>query len=573
MKRLPTSANPALALWLISLFTVLSYIRVAWIRDGIWDDNFWQLSIYATEGLHEFFDAGIWQARRPGFGLYAYALFGLHRYTDYFYPVWHALNALTQLGTPFLVYFLIRGLFPQRALLALYAALAMAVFPLDYTLPYASGGNYRLGLLFAVASLYLSYRSVEGGRLRGLTAFTAVVVAAISYYLFMEAAVALEPARWLILGIMGHRHGQREQRLWGRLALWLSPYILICLPLLAIKLVLKPYGVYEGIYNFDPLFFLRFWDIAKAMGHFLFVDWALLLFREFQSIMIIACVLGFAGGLTAWALYRNTAHPSWLRDRESQLPGAEAKNALVLLMAFAMFVPPLLMFHAFSRPVSWGINSTHAILSQPGYALLIGWLLERSHVYAARHPRNLALCALLIGLWFGSGVFINNVNLDAYQRSTHEQNRFWSTFLKRFPSLPEQADFLFDVKDKALYTDLENSYDFELLLNMLYAHSSDPHDFRKYRVYTIDELDRSRLAGKVALTDEAIRRVTHFGPETLPTASFIVIHYRDGKLRVNEETFQIAPAVSYRAWADKPAPAFSQSPIGYPLRGKLEFSY
>lgn len=556
MKPLLAPVSRTHALWLISLFTALSFSRVVWARDGVWDDNFWLLSTYTAEGLREFFDAGIWQARRPGFGLYVYGLFGLHRHTDYFYLVWHALNVLTQVGTPFFVYFLTRGLFPQRPLLALYAAIALAVFPLDYTLPYASGGNYRLGLLFAVASLYLSYRSVEDGRLRGLAASVAVVIAAVSYYLFMEAAVALEPARWLILGIMGHRHGLRGQRLWRRLAIWSSPYILIFLPLLIVKLTLKPYGIYEGIYNFDPLFFLRLWDIAKAAGHFLFVDWALLLLREFESITAIAGALGLAGGLAAWVLYRNIAHPSWLQNHETQTGSANTENGLILLVAFAMFIPPLLMFHAFSRPVSWGINSTHAILSQPGYALFIGWLLERSHVFAARHRRNLSLCAFVVGLWAGAGVFFNNVNLDAYRHSTREQNKFWSTFLDRFPSLPERADFFFDVKERALYSDLENYYDFELLLNMLYARSDVPGEFRKYRVYTIDELERARHAGKLALIDTVIERVTHFGPETLPATDLIVIRYRDGELLVNDEVLKAVPGISYRAWARKAAPVF-----------------
>jgi hypothetical protein len=554
MKPQLVPTNHTHALWLISLFTALSFIRVVWVRDGVWDDNCWQLSAYATNGLREFFHAGIWQAQRPGFGLFVYGLFGLHRHTDYFYVVWHALNVLTQVGTPFFVYFLVRGLFPQRPLLALYAAIALAVFPLDYTLPYASAGNYRLGLLFAVASLYLSFRSVEDGRLRGLTASAAVIIAAISYYLFMEAAVTLEPARWLILGIMGRRHGLREQQLWRRLALWSSPYILIFLPLLIVKLTFKPYGIYEGIYNLDPLFFLRLWDIAKAAGHFLFVSWALLLLREFESITVVAGAMGLVGGLAAWMLYRNIAHSSWLQNHEAQIKSSKTEKMLILLVAFAMFIPPLLMFHAFSRPVSWGINSTHAILLQPGYALFIGWLLERSHVYATRHRRNLSLCAFLIGLWVGAGVFFNNVNLDAYRHSTREQNKFWSAFLNRFPSLPERADFFFDVKERSLYTDLENRYDFELFLNMLYARSDIPAEFRKYRVYTIDEFERARHAGKLATTDAVIHRVTHFGPETLSVTDLIAIRYRDGELLVNDEVLKAVPDISYRAWARKAPP-------------------
>ena len=117
-------ANAATAFLLITLFVALSYARLWTIRDGIWDDNCWLLSAYATENLGQFLETGFAELRRVGYGIFLYFFFGLHRDSDYFYAVLHSLNLLTQIGTPWLIYLLVRSLFPAYSLYAVLSALA-----------------------------------------------------------------------------------------------------------------------------------------------------------------------------------------------------------------------------------------------------------------------------------------------------------------------------------------------------------------------------------------------------------------------------------------------------------------
>ena len=552
-----------IALLLITLFAALSYGRVWSIQDAIWDDNCWLLSSYATENWRQFFDTGIFELRRYGFGMHVYLLFGLHRDTEYFYVIWHGINTVTQIATPFMLYLIVREAFPDRRLLALYAAIALVLFPLDYTVAYASGSNYRISLLISVISIYFTQRSIGEQGLKLPAFWLSLITAGISYYVFMEAAVALEPARWALIGVRHYHRGLRDRLLWKQTLSHALPYFLICAPQLIYKLLFKSYGIYASLYELDLFFFLRARDIAKAIGHLLFSQWYVLA-RGADSISLTVWTLGITGAVfTALLFYR-------LSQRKiDSLPKIKTDFSIGLVVFF-LIVPPIAMFQAFNRPVSWGINSSHAMLAQPGYALLLAWIVERTHHCALTQPWRLPIWTALMSLWFGLGVLFNNVNLDMYLKSWEEQSRFWTAFMQRFPTLPDKATFFFDAQDGALYTDLHNYYDYEFQLNLLYARSSKPHEFRRYVAYTTADLQF--LPKRGALTsDMSIKRTTHFGPETLYPVDFIVVQYRQNRLLVNREILAEQPRVEYRSWADKDPPALPTTKPDFPLRKKMNF--
>lgn len=563
-----TPVTPAIPFLLICITAILSYGRIWFVQDVIWDDNSWLLSIYASGDLWQFLNTGFVEARRVLLGAFLYGLFGLHRDTTYFYPVWHALNLLTLSVPPLLLYLMLRELFPARQRLALLVALAFVVFPLDFTLPYASGINYRLGLLFSLVSLYLTVVSVTPERTRRAWFAAALATAAISYYVFMEAAVALEPARLYLIARRRHDPAV-SRRDWAHRTLGTGAWFaLACAPLVFYKLAFKTYGLYAGIYGFDPAFLLRFWDIAKAAGHFVFSDWFILA-HHLGTAAGATYLAGTLGVLAAFTLLRRLAVADL--PREPRKPFWDREMAHFLALALLLALPPALLFHAFNRPISWGMNSTHAVLSQAGYAMLLGIVL---HVGMNRNGQQRSRWIVAaMALWIGAGVFFNNLNTDQYRESWVQQSRFWRAFMERFPALPERATFFFDVQDGALYSDLVNYYDFEFQLNLLYATSAEPAAFRRYKAYTAVELVETRgKSSEELLRADTIERLTHLGPDQLQPAEFIAVRYRNGKLLVNGEITRTDPGVSYRTWADKPVPTSPPSPASYPLRGKLGFA-
>lgn len=564
------SATRYAPLIIVTFLAFLAYGRVWLIRDVIWDDNGWLLSAYASDGLWQFLNTGFVEGRRVPLGVFLHGLFGLYRDTAYFYFVWHALNLLTVTIPPLLLYLMLRELFPARQRLVLLVALAYVAFPLDYTLPYASGINYRLGLLFGLASLYLTVVSATPERVRPGRLAAALAAAAISYYVFLEAAIALESARLYLIARRRHDPAASRQ-VWTRRTLTVAAWFtLLCAPLIIYKLAYKTYGIYAGIYGFDPGFLLRFWDIAKAAGHFAFSDWFLLA-RHLDAASGATFVAGALGAAAAFVLLRRLATANALREPKETRRGRETVHFLAL--ALLLTLPSALLFHAFNRPISWGMNSTHAALSQAGYAMLLGIVLHAG-VGQARQQRRSWPTAVL-ALWMGSGIFFSNLNTDQYRESWAQQSRFWHAFMDRFPTLPERAVFFFDVRDNALYPDPVNYYDFELQLNLLYATSREPQHFRRYAAYTMEELKLSASGMPVGIVPDmpAITRTTHLGHDIIDPAEFIVVRYRNGKLLVNDEIVHEVPGIPYKIWADKPVPTFPQSVVGYPLRGKLEFAY
>ncbi len=558
----------------IGLLAILSFWKLWLIRDVIWDDNCWLLSAYATEGLEAFLNTGFYELRRASLGVFTYLLFGLHRETDYFFPILHGLTFLTLIGSPLLLYLLIRTVAPDRRALALFTALAFVAFYLDHNLGYASMTNYRLGLMLQLASLVFTARAIlaETTRLRWLLA--AFFSSAIAYYVFLEAAFTLEAARVAVIALAFRHAGLRGSIQAKQTLFRWAPFMVLCLPLIASKLLYKPYGIYEGSYSFDLLRLLNISTNLAELRHVLFSDWL-----RFWKLWRLADTGSFISGLLAAALCLGLLRRLKLPEKEyrqgspnpDSSPAATDWRAFfrILLIGFAVLLPPAMLFQATGLGITFlgAQDNAHAILLLPGYALLLGNLLAAFFTLkSGKWHAKLAIACVL-----GVGVFYNNLALDLFKDSWRAQSRFWQAFMQRFPALPESADFMIDARLPTYYPDLRINFDFEYQLNLLYARSTDPARFRRYRVFTNEDFYRWYLIKQRGAVDmKPIERTTHLGKETLDPVKLIAVRYDGVRLLVNNEIVLDNPKIEYRLWADKNPPRLLDA-SAYPLRGRYHW--
>ncbi|HLD18832.1 MAG TPA: hypothetical protein VJB90_02380, partial [Candidatus Nanoarchaeia archaeon] len=244
-----------------------------------------------------------------------------------------------------------------------------------------------------------------------------------------------------------------------------------------------------------------------------------------------------------------------------------------ILLGAIFLIPPILLLEFANREIGLGFNSSHFNQVQIGYAIIAGAFLYFFFTAFSNSELKVKGARLFISALIGAGVFFNNLNLDLYLNASQRQSRFWESFVARFPSLPENATFLMDVRDYYYFdtADLDNSYDLELYLNLLYTKSDDPAQFRTYRVFTMEEFKLEMARDSCDNPQQGImRRITHFGEDVLNPCEFIVVHYRNNELLVNQEILAKYPDVSYRNWADKHVPQLFASSNHYPLRNKLK---
>lgn len=561
--------------WTIALVAILSFWKVWLIRDVMWDDNCWLLSRYATDSLDAFLKTGFYEMRREALGVYTYLLHGLHRDTDYFFPAVYGITALTQIGSPVLLYYLVRSLAPERPLLAALTGLAFVGLHLDHNLAYISAINYRLGLMFMLASLLLTARAVSASSGRAAWQLSAILCAALVYYVLFEGAIALEAARLIIIVIVLGRTGLRGNALVKKTLTWWMPFLALCLPLIAYKFLYKPYGTYQGSYPIDPWRLLNFGENLTELRLVLASDW--LRFWKFWRYADTASSLA---GLLAAALIFVVLRRAMPESGEYRpaAPATDTRPAIIdwpvffriLLVGVGILLPPILLFQATGLSITFlgAQDNTHAIMLLPGYALIMGNLLAAFLSTRTKLLTTKNLPALFIACILGLGVYYNNLAIDIFRDSWRTQSQFWRAFLQKFPALPESADFMIDARLPTYYPDLRINFDFEYTLNLLYARSTDPGQFRRYRVFTNEEFYRGYLVSKRNRVDlDPVRRGTHFGYEMLDPRKLIVVYYDPDGLRVNREILAYNPKIEYRLWADKDSPALPE-PSVYPYRGK-----
>ncbi len=559
----------------IVFLSLASFVRVWSIHGTMWDDNAWLMSIYATHGLEEFLKTSFIEMRRVPLGIFLYPLFWLHKNTDLYYVAWHSLNTVTQIGAPLLLYATCSQLFGNR-LLAFFIAASLAVLYLDQTLPYASAINYRLGLLLGIFSFYFTVRALQSGRpllLLGISLISAVI----AYTVFMEAVIALEPGRFAVILFMLNR--QTEKKRWdlfkAAFLRWL-PFLVVCIPFALYKLMYRSYGIYAGIYEPDFLFLLDIWRILDLLAFIFLFQWVIfsdhitnvsLWSVTFGIVSIIALMLLLVPREKSKNRISLVSAGS-IKPSSRQVNWRLARHALYIGIVLLVF--PLMFFQFFRRPVTWGISSSHGTIPQFGYAVVVGsFLFMLFNRAATKSVARLRIFCGGVALFFSLAIFFNNLNLDLYQESHQQQSKFWKRFVARFPSLPANATFLFDVKDGSLYNPMYYYY-YEFMVNLLYAESGIPDEFRSYRATTFYELywqnkikDGARLHG-LTFTRESL-----WGNDQIDPSQFIWVYYDKDQLLINDEILKRYPDSPYHLYLNKPVSDLPPQPKAYPFRYKV----
>ncbi len=558
---------------LITVFALLNSARVWLLRDVIWDDNCWLQIIYATSGLKEFLDLGFVELRREPLGIALYPLLSLHKTSSLFYAAWHSLNMLTEIASPIFVYVFVTNLTGHHRRIGLLAALAFTGLHLDHTLGYASAMNYRMGLLLSLLSLYLTERGVAGERVRISYLAGALFATWIGNFVFMEAMVAIEPARLLLIGYLLSRRVLSRRELAHKTFSIAMPFLLLGIMLIFYKLMFKPFGLYDGAYahhfqwqlvgrNLASLLYFERRELLQALHY-----WS----AGSVGAGLVAGLLGVWVGvrLSSTATSQDqTPRPlpatSWYRTFRTLLD----THRPPLMIGLALLVFPLVLLIYADRALGGNMNSSHAAPLQIGWSMIAGTVLWASYATLFEKPGfGKPLGIVLIASLLGLGTFANNKYLDLYLQSWNAQSNFWRIFQARIPRLPDGTVVFFDVDDGAEFSDLRIYYDFEFQMNLAYGTEVGTESFHRYRAYTMEE--SRRLAGRKAADDGSIDRETHFGKERLNAHDMLVVRYRPGEFLVNREILAAYPTIEYRDWLDKDVPAPLPAAI-YPLRQRLE---
>lgn len=569
--------------WILFLLAALAFGRVWLIQDVMWDDNYWILYRYESQNLEEYFQSGFYQMQRLPLGIFIYFFFGTYTQTDHFYFVWHALNSLTQIGSPIVLYFFLKNLFPDKQGLSFFAAAALIIFQVDQTLPFASAINYRISLLLSIASLYLTERAFRSDKIQAGKFVGSLVCALLAHSVFLEAAITLEPARALVIFYLIARRTNDgwHSVLRKTLLAWL-PYVALCIPIVVYKTFLKPYGHYGHMYDMNLLFFLNFEQNLRTLSYFLLFPWVLQLLN-IGTVKPVTWIMGaLSFGVLLVALYR-TAVVSAICKRPSKIPASSwlsvkrewRSNESVLLLGAVAFFPAAFFFQFVSRPVSIGFDTSHAATAQIGHAILVGWVLVTIYKLTLQRSKREPWLKYLYSAVLAAGVFFSNANLDLYFKSWEFQNQFWNAFISRFPNIPENKLFIFDIDQSALYSDLNNSYSLEFQMNMLYAASEKQFPFRRHFASPVGQWYRE--AAKTGVMDPVFHknrfsftfeRNTYVGKDIFDGKDFIFVHYWDNVLSVNKEILDRYPEIPYAVWLDRPFPEVPETTT-YPLRYKL----
>ena len=547
----------------LAFLAIASFVRMFDVRDVYWDDNCWLLARYARSGLTEFLDDGFSQMRRAPLGVFYYLYFGIHRLSDQPFLYWNTIALLIQMLSTWMVYALVRTLLPKLMLPALVAAVAYVALPLDHTMPYVSGTNYRLGFLLALCSCWLSLRAVLGGRPR-LYLLLAVILALFNTIVLTETALPLEVVRLVMIAWVlpvTQSWVTRLRALVGYALLFGFPH----LPYVWYRLTFKPYGMYQSVYQHNLGDVFNWHSYYELMQNVPFGLWRHLLSAPNLNPGIVM-PLALLAGVGAFLIIRN------LMASEGEQASAGHRKAAFFLLLLGLIVilcqQGLLVFAG--REFRWGPDSTHGIFIQLGTSLIVSsfsLLLcskygnSKLQVFITRllFPVILAAVALL-------GVHYNNKNLSLLINESQKQERFWMAFMERFPVLPPRATFIFDIYVDSFHdaSDLDTGYDIDAWLNLLYAKNGEEGGFYRYTAMAPEEMRMRRLDfSKLRLGVS-----TRFGLMDLEAGKTIPIAYRDGVIYAGDEIRGLLPPVPYVEWLAPVARAESQV-VEFQYRAKI----
>lgn len=559
----------------IILLSIVCYARIYLVELTFWDDNCWLYSFYNSTNIDDFLNAGFRDLRRTPIGIFIYYLVSLHKETNVFYPLFYTFTILIQIGTALFIYFLSRNVFRSVHLSFLVALIAL-LYPIDTTTPIFTVLPYRVGLLLSIISLYATAEAIRE-KIRWGAIAVSLLCAVLAQYIFVEGAVALEPARMLIIWHLLSEREKNVGRLRGTFFVIAGLFLLVAIPLVYYKLMYKPYGVYGGTYKSDPLFLLKWRMHRRAVVSLFFVNWAVFskyLLQLRDALSPWSVVLGLAGALGGYCgLVRlQPKMGDWASGQclTSALVEQLRQNRFVFILGLAFYIPPVLMYEFAGRVVFSGVDSRHGTLLVIGFALIWGGLFYA--LYAAMQSTRLRvkLAHALVAAFIGFGVFYHNVNHDLYLASQREQKKFWRSFTDRFPTLPDKSAFLFDVELPTYLYDqpFGTTFGIELYLNLLYAKSVEVNGFKNYIAAPISFITRFKNL-------QTVFAQRHPGTGHLfgNHESLYIVKYHNGKILVNNEIFASDQYIPYKCLLDKEFAEHELTIQNYPLRYKLAGFY
>ncbi len=138
--------------------------------------------------------------------------------------------------------------------MALFIAGVFVVFRPDTNVPVVGNVIYRIGVLLGIVSLALTAIAVRESTFRRAPYVWAILSAAVAEYIFLEAMVAYEPGRLLLIALVAHPEEDESPKRRALRALKLSaPFVVLALPLMAYKVLFPPVGVYQSTYVPTPI--------------------------------------------------------------------------------------------------------------------------------------------------------------------------------------------------------------------------------------------------------------------------------------------------------------------------------
>lgn len=398
----------------------------------------------------------------------------------------------------------------------------------------------------------------------------ALLLSGISYYFLAEGTIALEPARLFMIGLILHnkRYKTNEVIIYS-LQYW-SPFIMLCIPIVLYKLLYRPYGIYSGTYSCDMLFFLNWKRHRNYLAMLFGRNWSYLLRGETQYLSLWSVISGMVAFITTYCILKNKcADESDYKEIGHIFICPETRSGttsinMIILLGLLLLVPVVMLYEYADREFNVGLLSRHGCLMQFGNAVIIGGLIcvifNKIFTISKYKKQYITISmALLLGL----GTFFNNLNLDLYFAEWKQEKQFYEAFLKRFPTLPKKSDFMFDVKVGPPVKYLLVLYEFEFPINMLYAESNKPEQFRSHKVTDWYYLNTYKKIGPTKYED-----LSHWGKDIYDTRELIVIRWRPGEFLVNREIVKKYPHINYKHLADKDIPIIP-SVSTYPLRENM----
>jgi hypothetical protein len=518
----------------ITALSVLSFARLFSVNWLFYDDTAWLISTYSTGNLLEFLETGFLELRRPLFGVFLYLFNGIHKSTQYVYAIWDLMQLSTQILSALFLYFLIHNISRGKSLLSFLIAACFVITPIDSTLPYHANITYRLGVMLSIISFYFTSMAVDKGPVNWRLLVLALAVSATSHYVMLESTITYEPARFLLLVFVLSRSGKPDGKVIRKALLLCIPFLLLCFPLVLFKLTFNTYGMYADKYTMDLHNYLDLGNYALILLSLFFFQWVM-----FSYFIGSAGPWPFVLGISAFALcivmFKRLVSDE--RNRATHTicePGGE-REPIWRLLAFglALLVFPALMYLSVGKAAFLWEKSRHGIILSFGHAVMVGSVLYWICARIPRHPARTGTFRVFLSLLISAGVMFHNVNIDFYGNLMDYEKGFWRAFIDRFPTLPEDASFIIVTASPAPYYERMTMfyfYQFEFPLNLLYATSTRPEEFRRKFVFR-DRTVQAMLSTGARKMD--VR--TYYGTDVYDLDKAIVVLYDGSDLFVNRE--------------------------------------